>query len=618
MRIRNVILIAAALLAAGCSSKKDEPKPSGLKNMAPPSIQETVQDGLDIEPNNSALQASAVAMTGDTMQWSGTLTGDDVDVYRIQAKNGTIADITVTPESDFDILADLSVNGTDKDSRSYDTAGPAAPELLPNIMLSPQGIYLTVRGRLSPEQNASYKVSVARLSPEYGEYLEMEPNDEKTAGGTGSPDIVYLQKGNSPYPPSVVNGSLFPTGDIDLFRIHLTSPASFAFELPQTAVEVAIEYQGKAIWSQISRTAQNIRSDLLIPEKEDYYVRIKSLENIQEPQKYTFTVTPLDKMPDEIEPNNTIEKAQILQGDIQSLEFSLLDDADVDIFRVMVPEGKIGRARLVGPQQGQAKLVLIAEDGSIRKDSLAQDTTVCDAPPQNGSLLLKVLPGTASTAWPLAYKLSTDLEDALSIETEPNQSPAQATHLELDHELAGHIFPAGDIDVYKIALPSFPHVQGPVGTLNIDIDAGYIAELQLKLQDQDGFEISQTRSTQLSKPIHLAFDAPNGTYTLLISGAGDNCLKPYRLKASFTPNESAMNTVQTEAAQADSEQDAQMPAPAQPDLAPAAPSATEQQKTQNTPQNSDEIGLDDLIKAAQTPPQQPKKPAVPADDEDSF
>lgn len=616
MRIRNIILIAAALLAAGCSSKKDEPKPSGLKNMAPPSIQEAVQDGLDVEPNNSALQASAVTMTGDTMQWSGTLTGEDVDVYKIQAKAGTIADITVTPESEYDIIADLSVSGTDKDSRTYDTTGPAAPELLPNVMITPQGIYLTVRGRLSAERTASYKVSVVRLTPEYGEYIEMEPNDEKTSGGTGFADVRNLPKENSKNPHAIVNGSLFPTGDIDMFRIHLDSPASLAFDLPQMAIEVAIEFQGKVIWSQVSRTAQTIRSEMLMPENQDYYIRIKSLESVQEPQKYKFTVTPIDEIPDEIEPNNTVDKAQVLQGDIQSLEFSLLDDADVDIFRVMIPEGQIGRARLVGPQQGQAKLVLIAEDGSVRKDALTQDMAVCDSTPQNGSLLLKVLPGAGVTSWPLKYKLAVDFEDALNVETEPNQSPSQALMLELDHPIAGHIFPAGDIDVYKIAVPNFPHVQGPVGTLNLDIEPGYVAELNLKLQDQDGFEISQARTSQLSKPIHLAFDAPHGTYTLLISGAGDNCLKPYRLKATFTPNEAAENAAAPQDAPAVPE------VPADTNAAPDAPPPADQAQPA---QPADDIALDDLIKAAQAPqpdapqaPAEPAAPAAPAEDEDSF
>lgn len=622
MRIRNVLMLTAALLAAGCSAKKDEPRPSGLKNMAPPSLQESVQEGLDNEPNDSFLQASAVTMTGDVMQWSGTLTGDDADVFRIQAKAGTVADITVTPESDFDLTADISASGTDKDNRTYDTAGPSKPELLPNIKLTPQGTYLTIRGRLAAEKTVKYKVSVTRLSTDTDAQIEMEPNDDQAAA-------MMLSA------PASVNGVLFPSGDQDYFRVHVDTPSTVTFDLPQTACEVAIEYQNKPVWSQISRTAQTLRSDLITPEKQDYIVRLRSLESVQEPLKYKLSVITLDKIPDEIEPNNTVEKAQTLQGDTQSLAFSLLDDADIDIFRIMVPEGQICRARLSGPQPSQATLTRISEDGSPNRDTLAQDMSVCDATPTDGSVLLKVAPGARVTTWPLSYKILIDLEDAAHVETEPNQSPSQATPLELDHTVAGHIFPAGDIDVYKIALPEFPHVKGPIGTLNIDIEPGYIAELQLRLQDQDGFEISQARSAQLSKPIHLAFDAPNGIYTLLITGAGDNCLKPYRLKASFTPNEAA----ETQAAQTDApdtadapQQPAEPSPPNAPETAQNAPQQPAEPSQPDAPENaqkaplqpsepqeapSDDIPLDELIKAAQAPADTPK-PAAPAEDEDAF
>ncbi len=607
--MRNTLKLAVCLclIAAGslaCNPKSDEPKPSGLKNMAPPSIQEALQEGLDVEPNNTFLQATDISLTNDAMQWSGNLTPGDIDIWRIKAKAGTVADIEVIPDGDYNIIADFAASASEQERYYYDVQGAGKSEHLPNIRLTPQGIFLTVRGHLKEDSEPQqYRITIRRI--------ETYDENSITAGEINNTRESATVVTNA----NQVKGTLYPAGDVDYYRIPLSAPGSLSFSTPDAAVEIAIESRDKVIWSSISNHPQLVKSDILTPDLQDVYVRIKSLEDIREAKPYQFSLALLEKVPDEIEPNNTIDKAQTIQGETQTLEFSLLDDADVDIFKVVLDPNRLYSVRLTGPQPGQAKLQGLTADGNVRTDALAEDMVICDtAVTQPDALWLKVLPGTAP--WPLNYRIAIDALDADKVEKEPNQSPEQATVIQAGSTMYGHIFPAGDVDLYRIELPEYPTVEGPVGTLKVDIAGGYVAQLQLKLQDSAGYEISQLNNEQYSKPMHLAFDAPNGIYHLAVSGTGDNCLKPYALTVTFEPNEAAIASLTAQPAP-----NAQQPAPNAQQPAPNAqqPAPNPQQPAPNTqpqPEKAADIPIDALIEAAQKPT--PSDKPAPAEDEDAF
>lgn len=532
------VFICCLLSVAGCERQQQEARPSGLKNMAPPSIQEAVQDGLDAEPNNTFLQAIEVTMTGDTMHWSGSLDAGDVDIWHIKAKAGTVADVLVTPDGDADILVDYAATAQEGERRYYDVAGAGGAELLPNIRLTPQGGYISIRGRHTGEA-VGYRLSLARVVSEDGSsVVEAEPNDT-----TADAHVVTM--------PNKVEGAVYPSGDVDSWRVPLVTPSVIQFTMPDGVYEVAIERQNQVIWSEVSRHAQVLKSVVLSPDYREVTVRIKSLEAVREHRKYGFEVAALEKVPDELEPNHTIETAQKIQGMSQSLEFSLADSADVDIFQVLLEPGHVYSARLVGPEPGQARIQVLSASGISRGDILGDGQAVCDASIEgNAGIWLKVTPGVGVMAWPLGYRIVMDSVPLEQSEREPNQQMAQAQEIAPGTMVQGHIFPAGDVDMYKIVLPEYAGVEGPVGTLSVDVEGGYVAQLRLMLQDSAGYEISQARNAQYSRPVHLAFDAPNGVYMLAVSGAGDGCVKPYRLKVSFNPNEAAVAAIAAAAAAA--------------------------------------------------------------------
>ena len=494
--------------------------------MAPPSIRDEVQAGLDVEPNNTFLQATDITLTGDGMQWAGTLPVGDTDVWRIKAKSGTIVDIRVVSDDNADLVADFAPIANDAERRYYDVPGTQGTEILPNIRLTPQGGFLTVKARNDEKiGEIRYHVELQRLSVENGT-IESEPDDDRDAA------LQIPSNGQ-------VSGTLYPSGDVDVFRTQIQSPSTISFSMPDTPAEVSVELRDKIIWSAVSKSAQVLTSDMIPADAQNVYIRVKSLDSIREIMRYQFEIAPLSEIPDEIEPNNTIDMAQVVQEEVQKLEFSLSDASDIDFFRFAASKDRVYRVRLNGIAEGMAKIAILDSKSQPLGDALSNGQVACDTsiPEGQSDLYIRVSAGAQNAEYPLKYRLNIESDEIAVVEHEPNQTREQATSLVLDQTVKGHIFPAGDVDIYRIEVPAVEGIpSGPAGVLSIDTEGGYVAALQLKLQDKDGFEISQVKNVQYSRPIHMSIDAPAGIYYLAVSGGGDNCNKAYALRSSFVAN----------------------------------------------------------------------------------
>lgn len=527
MRVAWILVLSCVVgMVSGCEGKRPEERPSGLKNMAPLPMSEVVTEGLDVEPNDNFLQAVNVSLTGDSMQWRGTLYSGDVDVWRIKAKAGTIANIRVIPEEDIDILAEYAVTDEEGAGRIYDMRGAGGEELLYQIRLTPQGGFLSVRARNEGRDGEQgYRIQVSRvLSREAGVVLESEPNDRRA-------DAVSIGLGDT------IRGAIYPTGDVDFYRLSLTQPSVVDFEMPDGAFELFV-YQGEEVlWRGLSRQAATVRTEMLPANAKDLYVQIRGLEAVEHPAEYQFSVVPLARIPDEVEPNDTVETAQMIRNTAQNLEFSLSRADDIDIFRIMYAPDGFYRVRLLGVEPGVAKIELIDSAGQVRRDALADGLRVCDVPDSgDGSLLVRISSGGGTASYPVMYRLSAEALPKENFEQEPNSTVEMASRLPIGGTAVGHIFPADDVDMYRIEIPETGVPTGIAGKLGIHLESGYASRITLKLWDNAGYEISQISSKQISRPLDMAFDAPAGVYYLMVTGSGDGCAKPYVLQATFEPN----------------------------------------------------------------------------------
>ena len=592
----RIALFAACCTAASCDGKSAGEKPSGLKNMAPLPIGEQVIEGLDSEPNDNFLQAANISLTGDAMQWRASLTPGDADVWRIKAKAGTIADIRVIPEGDADIAADYAMTDSESARRVYDVRGRGGDELIHRIRLTPQGGFLTVRARNSDEAEAvGYRVAVMRIeSGEENVIIESEPNDIRQ-------DAIEIASG------SAVSGSMYPTGDIDIYRLNASDPVVIDFEMPDGAYGLAVYSGSEALWRGVSQKAQTIRTDLLPGRAKDMYVEITALEAIDSPMAYRFSVNSPAKIPDETEPNDTVEQAQMIQSTAQNLEFSLSSASDIDIFRIMYAPNGVYRVKLSGADGGGARLDAIDADGAVRSDVLSDGLRICDVREESGALLVRVSGQSGNVAsWPLPYRLSAESEPSENFETEPNSTQETATALALGSFAAGHIFPASDVDMYRIEVPGAAGTTSPAGKLSIEADAGYGARLTLKLRDSAGYEISQTASKQVARPLRMAFDAPAGAYYLSVTGSGDNCGKPYVIRANFEPAAAGEDARVVDGTGADAQNIAN----------PAAETVQNSAQPEIGAQNSDALRNANVPTAAQAAPAGGNRIAAPKVDDD--
>ena len=591
------ILGISLLLCGACNNKSPEERPSGLKNMAPPPIQEEVQQGLDVEPNDTFLQAASITLTGDAIQWAGTLSPQDVDVWHIKAKAGTVAEISVIPEQAADLVVDYSLTPNENTRRFYDVSHGGDPEILPNIRMTPKGGYLTIKSRQKTEAGEiPYRVQIQRIQVEQDVMHESEPNDSIESALTLN--------------PASAKGFLYPSGEVDYYRLTIDKPGILSFKLPDSAVEVSIFSNDQKIWSMVSRNAQTVQSEILQTTKPNLVIVVKSLENIDKILPYALSFEALSEIPDEIEPNDTMDKAQSIQGDIQSLEFNLSSTLDVDIFQVELSPERMYRARLSGIEPGQAKLELINKDNQPVSNVMTDGYVICGIPvTTDNKIYLKVTSGGGGNlVFPQKYKIILESELTQEMEKEPNQDRLQAMDIPMGSVVKGNIFPAEDIDNYRIVVPEIPGITGPVGELNIDIDAGYVAPLQLNLQDSEGFEISRLNNPQHSSPIHLSFDAPAGFYNLEITGAGDGCVKPYVLKVSLKQNQNLPENT---------EGLAQIPEEAVPNEQPTVVNENEDNAEEDSVLGDPgDPMIDELIKAAQQ--DTPSSPEKSGQDDDGF
>ncbi len=595
---KYLLLTSIALLCFNACNqpKPNENKPSGLKNMAPVAISDQVFDDLDKEPNNTFIQATDVKLTGDELNFTGKLTPGDIDTWRIIAKAGTIVDITVQPEN-FDVIVDFSPIDKESARRYYDENAVSEPETLTNLRLTPQGGYLTVRGRNTEE--VSYKINVVRLFPQGDEILEQEPNDT-----TAAAQPIWTDR--------ELNATLNPADDVDVYKLNLNKPGIFNCSFTSEPAAVKILQGNQVLFRSETKPGEAFKSQPL-KGSADLFAQIERLAPSKAPVHYSCRLTALDSIPNEIEPNNTPNLAQKIDIKSNTLEFSFENAADIDMFRATAETNppQTYSIRLEADNEISATLNILDASGS----PLAQGTgpRACLFTPATGQdFIIRTAHAPSTHTYPISYRLRVSSLNADSVEREPNNMMAQATALPLDKPISGYVFPNTDIDFYKIEIPSQPG--DALGRLDVTTESGYIAQLNLKLMDSAGFEISRAESKTASKPVMLSFDAPAGSYLLAVSGQGDQCIKPYTLKATYTltPAQTAPSAEAAYHDAAEANLAALQPAPSPEGiLVPAAPDGT----PQVAPEQPVEVDINALLKAAQEQPAQaPAKAATPDDD----
>jgi serine/threonine-protein kinase len=173
----------------------------------------------EVEPNDTAATANAIALSRPIRGQIGkriSVEESDRDFYRLTISSPIVARIEVTGIPDMDLKV-VVFDAKGRKVEESDSGGPGDSELIPNLHLLPGDYYVDVReewiaGKQATENVSDwYKLTVTASPPAADK--ESEPDD--TVQNARPIDISDAG--------AIVSGTLWQTGDVDLYR---TRPAS--------------------------------------------------------------------------------------------------------------------------------------------------------------------------------------------------------------------------------------------------------------------------------------------------------------------------------------------------------------------------------------------------------
>ena len=534
---RRLASPAVLLLLLCCT----EPPRGGAQ---PPAVDAGTPALQEHEPNDAPAQALLLDRDGEVTAGLGVSPGrQDVDWYVLAAPTPRVARVEVTGIPGADVAVEV-YDASGNRRATVNGQGEGQPELLPNLGVSGKA-WLKVLS-LKKGSGGAYGVKVRFEAPLDG--FEQEPDDRAA-------DAVAL------LPGSPARGYLSQGTDEDWFRLQLPplpgAPADEdggaplpprAMKLELTAVEgvrpelLLLSEAEAVLFSAKGRADQplQVRNVGLRPQDAVVYLVVRSLpvgagkearRGSNAAQAYALTATLEEGGADaELEPNDTLDHATQVAPDGERHGF-LSPAADVDLYAVELPEGRLLRAQLSGVEGLDLQLALLAEgaDGGEQELLRANEGGEKEAERLSnvacaGTCYLRVS-GVARKVdgqWvkdqqsaEVAYTLSlATVSDDGSAEREPNDDAAHAGTLAPGQSVRGTVFPRRDSDFYRVDLSSRP-VKTPLratvtGLLKVDV------ALFLHRQETDGALtlVQSSDRAKGDKPELIRHAAEPGVYLL--------------------------------------------------------------------------------------------------------
>jgi len=256
-----------------------------------------------------------------------------------------------------------------------------------------------------------------------------------------------------------ISSNVFPAGDVDFYKVYVDSPGVFEAQLsnvPET-MKGRIDFYGTNM-NWISRADAENPGDSVILKRDIgkagwYYLGIVDLSGGSNPSEYSLAVS-FEPVIDE-EPNGEIgEATEIKPGD--NITGYIFPAQDWDLYKVFLNSSGILQASLTNVPQ------FVAGSMKGRIDFYGHNmnwVTRMDAENAADDVVLKLDIGSPGWyylgvgdlnggSYNKTYNFAVDFEPV--IDQEPNNEIGDATEMQLGQEIKGYIFPAGDVDFYKV------------------------------------------------------------------------------------------------------------------------------------------------------------------------
>ncbi|MCL2625354.1 MAG: hypothetical protein FWD46_00860 [Cystobacterineae bacterium] len=361
----------------------------------------------EVEPNNQASQAQKIdADLTLEAEISVPPQGRDEDWFWLPAALGRWAHVEASPSPGVDVALEI-VNEAGEVLLRTNRAGLGGVESIPNVGLGEPRFFRVVSAK--DGSGGSYRLSV-RFVDAVAEH-EAEPNNRLSEASLAP--LQVLQQ-----------GTLF-ADDVDWFRFELPEAVE-KLAAEETAVKPVTEVAGESATEAAPKTAAEVASE-------------------------TAAETAAKPPP----PPTLLRVAVEVEADADAaLEIQLCDGEGNVLLRTRPGHRGGWRVRNFALPPQLSTVALRVKTAAAQGGAAAPNPNPQPKPQTN--------PQTSPSLLLIPYQLKLSLEDDdASFETEPNNTPLQATPLALGKEMQALLSPAEDVDYFRVdvAAPSLVHVE---------------------------------------------------------------------------------------------------------------------------------------------------------------
>ena len=409
------------------------------------------------EPNDEIGDATWMATGGSA---AGTINpAGDVDFFGFEIASPGILEVKLNSLPD-EMRARIDLYGKNFNFITRkDASNPGDLVALTLDLASPGRYYIGIVDLAGKSHDAGYSFDLS-----FDPVADVnEPNGE--AGD--APSIGF---------GDLVEGYIFPKGDADIFRVYVTGSGILevkAESVPED-MRTRIDLYGKN-FNFITRVDASNPGDLVALKHDivnhygwypvSYYVGIVDLAGGSYNVPYTFKAG-FEPVIDENEPNGEIGDATAIDlGD--QIEGYIFSKGDVDFFKFEAPSPGILEVKTVSvPEEMRTRIDLYSKSFNFitRKDSSNPgDKTALSFDVKNPGVYHIGIVDLAGGSHKVPYTFEASFEPVVD-GNEPNTEIGDAASISPGEAVGGIIFPAGDVDFYKLWM------DGP-GTLEVKLES---------------------------------------------------------------------------------------------------------------------------------------------------
>ncbi|MBL8995038.1 MAG: hypothetical protein JNM63_16945 [Spirochaetia bacterium] len=398
------------------------------------------------EPNNRFADAQSIPAFSRV---EGKLSRNDVDLFRLQNKEGSFAQILLR-----------SGGGRWSQLSLYDETRTALRSYKPEengrdfsaTFFFPPGVHFL---RLENEGGREFLYTLSvKLEPAAGKSAEREPNDslisattlpqnQKLSGFYFPKDEDYFLLRNDSDEIKTVNLDLGEVSGIDAVMDVLDAQGEFLFRIDNGSVG-----------------EPEVCRHLKLDPRERVYIRLSCKERsqaIRKPFSIFNEIIPRDPSW-EWEPNDAPHQASVWNADREEMHGLIDRPGDRDHYQLDLdyPEKKVLTLAASGAAKIPMKMELRDEMGNLlstSKETGGAGVVIPNYPVQTGRYFLSVMFGREKSSVGKSYlirKLSRDSSPGQEIE--PNEDPAHPGELLIESPLLGYLPSSNDVDVFAVSL----------------------------------------------------------------------------------------------------------------------------------------------------------------------